>query len=369
MSDRTVLLTGVPGFIGDGLLRRLVETRSTSTRFVCLVEPRQRDRAERLVETFEPGVRSRITLRDADITFEYLRLGDAYVPLTERVDEVFHLAAAYDLGVDADLAEAVNVDGTEHVLDFAARCNALERFHHMSTCYVSGRYAGAYTEDDVEHNAPFNNAYERSKYAAELDVRDAADDGLDVTVYRPSIVVGDSDTGFTTKYDGLYYLLRLVDGQPPIAVVPKVTDPRLFEFNVVPRDYVVEAISHLSQSNEASGRTFHLCDPHPPSIAELFREVGYATNHLVQPVPTLKRPLTAGLWLLRLFGYTLIEPAALDYLDLPTSYTAANARRELAGTGIDPPPLRSYFDRLVAFMRANPTPPTILAEADLEPTG
>ncbi len=363
MSDETVLITGVPGLIGSGLLERLVETRDLDTEFVCLVESRYRALSRRFIDTLGDDSH-RVMIVTGDITYPYLRLGSDYVDLTDRVTEIFHLAAVYTLGVDADVAERVNVDGTEHVLDFATRCDRLDRFHHMSTCYVSGRHDGLFTEDDVIDEPDFNNAYERSKHAAEAMVRRRATEGLDVTIYRPSIVVGDSDTGFTTKYDGLYFLLQLLDAQPDIAVFPRIGDPRAVEFNVVPRDFVVDAIAHISKQAESVNQTYHLCDPHPPTVKKLVTESGWAMGRAVVFIPTPRRLLELEIALMRYFGLTSIDPAALAYVDLPTSYATANTRRALQGTPIEVPPVTGYVGRLAKFMRAHPTPPSVALYTD-----
>lgn len=238
----------------------------------------------------------------------------------------------------------------------------------MSTCYVSGRYDGRFTESDVPHDATFNNAYERSKHLAEAAVREEADDEMAVTIYRPSIVVGDTSTGYTQKYDGLYFLLRLLEVQPPVAFVPRIGDPDSVEFNVVPRDYVVDAMVYLSSLDESAGETYHLCDPNPPSVARLFGLCGRATGRMVLQVPVPKKPFETAVTLGRYFGMIDIDPAAIDYLDLPTTYTAAKTRRALSDTSISPPPLSSYLDELVTFMRAHPTPPTTPADLDGQPS-
>src|SRR6185295_13240080 len=100
----------------------------------------------------------------------------------------------------------VNVDGTRHVLDFAAAQPSLERLHYVSTCYVSGRYQGVFAESDLEKGQTFNNYYEETKYLAEVEVQRRMREGLPATIYRPSVVVGDSTSGATQKYDGPYFV-------------------------------------------------------------------------------------------------------------------------------------------------------------------
>jgi len=118
----------------------------------------------------------------------------------------------------------VNVEGTRHMLDFADGCSSLRRFQYVSTCYVSGRYAGIFRETDLSKGQTFNNFYEETKYLAEVEVQEQMRQGLPATIYRPAIVVGDSRTGDTQKYDGPYFAIRWLLRQPGIAIMPVVGD-------------------------------------------------------------------------------------------------------------------------------------------------
>ncbi|HSP35304.1 MAG TPA: SDR family oxidoreductase, partial [Thermoanaerobaculia bacterium] len=188
----TIFLTGFPGFLGSELLPRLLR-REPGLRARLLVQPKfaplARERAASLgnrVEIVEGDITKRLTVSADDVV------------------EIWHLAAIYDLGVQREFAMRVNVDGTRNVLEFAQRCASLRRFHYFSTCYVSGRYDGTFRETDLERGQTFNNYYEETKYLAEVDVQSRMRAGLPATIYRPSIVVGDSATGATQKYDGPY---------------------------------------------------------------------------------------------------------------------------------------------------------------------
>ncbi len=202
----TVLMTGFPGFLGSALLPGILE-RTDSTA-ICLVQPKftgwqsnggpaQRCRAR------HAGAHSGVRRRHHPA-----RLGLRADALND-VTEAWHLAAAYDLAVDRGVAIRVNLEGTRNVLDAVERCPNLTRLHYFSTCYVSGRYAGPFGEDDLEVGAPFNNFYEETKHLAEADVRRRMSSGLPATIYRPSIVVGTavparrrSSTGRTSSCSG-----------------------------------------------------------------------------------------------------------------------------------------------------------------------
>jgi thioester reductase-like protein len=191
----TILMTGFPGFLGGALLPRLLAR--TDDTAVCVVQPKYAALAEERVarlETEQPSMAGRIRLVPGDITLPQLGLEDP-AGLAADVTELWHLAAVYDLAVARDLAMRVNVEGTRYVLDVAARCPRLERFHYFSTCYVSGRYAGPFGEDDLEVGARFNNSYEETKHLAESTVRARMAEGLPATIYRPSIVLGEAGRG------------------------------------------------------------------------------------------------------------------------------------------------------------------------------
>ncbi len=206
----TVLITGFPGFLGSALLPRVLDR--TGGRAVCLVQPKFMAMAERRAAELaqrEPALAGRIELVHGDITQPGLGLDEAALrSVVADTTELWHLAAVYDLAVPRPLGMRVNVEGTRNVLDVAERCTRLERLQYFSTCYVSGRYAGPFAEEDLEVGAPFNNFYEETKHLAEVEVRRAMSRGLPATIYRPSIVVGDSHSGETQKYDGPYVVMQ-----------------------------------------------------------------------------------------------------------------------------------------------------------------
>ncbi|AGN00351.1 hypothetical protein L593_02000 [Salinarchaeum sp. Harcht-Bsk1] len=350
----TKFLTGFPGFLGAALTERLLE-RDESV--VCLVQPEYlaeaEERAAAIVDrTDAPS--TAVTLVTGDVTEPELGLDDPD-DHQEATDELYHLAAIYDLGVEREPAERVNVAGTEAVLDFAIDAD-VDRLHYVSTCYVSGRHDGVFGPEDLDLGQTFNNHYEATKFEAEVAVQRRMDEGLPTTIYRPAIVTGDSTTGETAKYDGLYYLLDLIDRQPTIAAAPVHPPADSYEFNVVPRNFVVDAIAHLSAREDTVDEVYQLCDPSPPTVGRLTSICGDALGQRVLGVPVharlAGRALDAVPGLADRLG---LEPASLDYLGHPTSYVCPNTRRALSKTAIECPPLESYVDELVAFKRANPS--------------
>jgi thioester reductase-like protein len=351
----TVLFTGFPGFLGRELLPRVLR-REPGLRAACLVQEKFLRAAEdgvRDLERRDPSLSGRIDLVVGDITAPDLALGRG-APARDDVRTIYHLAAVYDLSVARELATRVNVDGTRRVLDWAGGCAHLERLHYVSTCYVSGRYAGVFTEEDLEKGQRFNNFYEETKWEAEVLVRERMRRGLRATVYRPSIVVGDSATGATQKLDGPYYFLRWLLRQPHLALMPVIGTPDRFRFNVVPRDFVVDAIAYLGSIDASVGATYQLCDPNAPTCAEFLDIVAHASGRRIVRVP-----LPAGfakLALERLPGVERVlqlPPSLVDYMTHPTIYRNAATMAALAPAKIAPPPFASYAPAMAEFVRRN----------------
>jgi thioester reductase-like protein len=356
-----VFLTGFPGFLGSALLPRALARRVGDEAF-CLVQSRHLELARRRVAELaqtHPHTAGRITLVVGDITEPGLGLDVASTAgLADRlaaVDEVWHLAAAYDLAVDEAVARRVNVEGTTNVLEFCASREGFQRLHHVSTCYVSGTFAGEFTEDLLDAGQAFLNHYEATKFEAEALVRAAMAGGLPATIYRPGIVVGDSTTGSTQKYDGPYFLAGFLRRQWGVAVVPAVGDIDRVRVSLVPRDFVIEAMDVLSGLDRSLGRTYALTDPEPPTVRELVDTfAGHLGRRVVwAPVPLglargAIRRVPGAEWLMGL-------PAeALDYFASPTTYSTGNTVADLAGTGLACPPFTSYAGRLIDFMTQHP---------------
>jgi len=354
----TVFFTGFPGFLGSELLPRALERRASDVTATCLVQAKFRalaeTRANDLVRA-HPALAGRIKLVDGDITRADLGLGEA-TELKKETLEIFHLAAVYDLAVKRELAMRVNLDGTRNLLDFARACPSLERLQYVSTCYVSGTYPGAYTEGDLEKGQAFNNFYEETKYLAEVEVQRRMREGLPTTIYRPAIVMGDAATGATQKYDGPYFVMQWLLRQPSIAaLIPMAGDPKRTRVNVVPRDFVVNAIAKLSAMEKSKGKVYQLCDPNALTVAEMVDVIGRAAGRrLVKlPLPT---------WLARgalshgpgVYQLMKIPPEALDYFVHPTFYTCNNVLADLEGTGLRCPTFPEYAPKLVSFMKQHP---------------
>lgn len=334
MAPSRIFFTGFPGFLGAELLPRIL-TRDAAEA-VCLVQQRFLSVAEGQVESLvaaAPELDGRIRLVVGDITQADLGLGSQYDEIASVVTSVYHLAAVYDLSVSSDLGMAVNVEGTRHVCDFAASCANLERLHYVSTCYVSGRYAGIFRETDlVKPKQLFNNYYEKTKHLAELLVRERMEAGLPVTIYRPAVVAGDSRSGETQKLDGAYFVIRWVLKQPgSVAVVPVLGDPTIVRFNMVPRDVVVDAITELSAREDTVGSCYAIADPEPLTIDDLLRHIASASGkRLIKarlPFSVAKSAMSNIPGVASLMG---MPPDAANYFVHPTHYDTRNTVEALA---------------------------------------
>ncbi|MGE5233094.1 MAG: SDR family oxidoreductase [Acidobacteriota bacterium] len=351
-----ILFTGFPGFLGSELLPRVLR-RAEGDSVVCVVQEKFLELAgerARAIEARDRAFAGRIELVEGDITRPGLGM-QGLDGLTREVREIFHLAAVYDLSVPRAVGMKVNVDGTRNVLDFAEACTRFDRLQYVSTCYVSGRYAGIFRETDLAKGQEFNNYYEETKFLAEVEVQERMKRGLPATIYRPAIVVGDSRTGDTQKYDGPYFAIRWVLKQPGIAILPVVGDSTRTRLNLVPRDFVIAALDYLSRLPQARGKVYQLADPNPLTIDEVLDAVAEATGRLLVRVP-----LPIGVakfaidWVPGVYRLMQIPSSAIDYFVHPTYYDTAQASADLAEAGLAVPPLRSYLATLVDFMRAHP---------------
>ena len=265
----SIFITGFPGFIGERLVEKLVKSE---TQFFLLVQPQFVEKAmaavEEIAEATDTPLES-FSLLEGDITQPGLGISDADLETIQfETTDVYHLAAAYDLAVPKDLAHRVNLDGTKNVNDLVCSVKNLRRYNYVSTCYIAGKRQGDILETELEHNAGFRNNYEETKYLAEIEV-ERLKATLPVTIYRPSVVVGDSDTGETTKYDGIYYLVHYLRKAPILLRIMNVGNTQV-RLNLVPVDFVVDAIAALAHDKEAVGKTIALADPDPLTTAELF---------------------------------------------------------------------------------------------------
>jgi thioester reductase-like protein len=352
----TDLVTGFPGFIGRRLVAALLEGRQEA-RVCALVEPRMLETARTVAERFDP---ERIELLAGDITDRRLGLeGDDYERLRAEVRRVFHLAAIYDLAAPLQVAQRVNVDGTGNVLDLCRAAERLERLAYVSTAYVAGRRTGVVYEHELVMGQGFKNHYESTKFQAEVWVREMLD-AVPTTVLRPAIVVGDSRTGETEKFDGPYYALRALSLAQRLGRALPQFGRSEAAFNVVPVDYVVAAMVAAAGDDATVGQTLHLVDPDPLTAGELLELLSqlYAGRPPRGRVPAglVERSLRIRAVREMFEG---IPAESIVYLNHPVVYDARRTVDLLAPHGLVPPKFGDYARTMVDFYRAHEDDPAL----------
>ncbi len=340
-----IFLTGVPGFLGTRLLRALAPVRPEAA-FGLLVQPKFEDTTRQTLERL--GLTDRAEVLPGDITDPDLGLGDRYDEIAQRITTACHLAAVYDLSIPREVGWRINVNGTRHVLDLLAQSPRLERFGYVSTAYVSGTRTGIIYEDELVHDAGFKNFYEETKYHAEVLVQDRMDE-IPTMIFRPGIVVGNSKTGETDKFDGPYVVLRALQQLPRYTLMTRVGSGTE-RVNLVPVDFVISAMTHLLGHDANLGTVFHLTDPRPltaQALLDLFADLlGKAVAYVPLPARAARVLMNAGLG--RVLG---IAPELIDYFDHPSRYDSAHTQTALEGTGISCPAFPNYAPRMVAYVR------------------
>lgn len=338
-------VTGYPGFIGKRLVKHLAAT-DPKGKIYLLVQPKFLREAEGYVDRLG----AKVELLTGDIIDMHLGLaGEEYTRLTQEVTQIFHLAAISYLGMPREIARKVNVEGTRNVLELGRDCKQLQRFNHFSTCYVSGDRVGVIAEDELEMGQSFRNVYEETKYEAEKLVHKAMD-GLPITIYRPSTVVGDSATGEIDRFDGPYYLGMLLVLSPLVVPLP-LPGNGVAPLNVVPVDFLVKAVEILSKNPAAVGRTLHLVDPNPMSARRVYELIAERAQ---KKLPRFNLSARAADVVLRLPGIEKLarpQRAAINYVNHLALYNCHSALELLDGTGVRCPPLSTYLDKLVDFAR------------------
>lgn len=337
------LITGFPAFTARRMIAKLLAAEP-DTRLYVLARDKFALEADHLLESLEAGDRAEVLV--GDVCDMDLGLSSAeYRALSKEVTWIHHLAGIYFMGIDDDTARRVNVGGTRTVLELARDSTQLERIVHWSTAMVSGNRSGTVYEEDLDAGQRFHNAYERTKYEGERLVR-AAMRQLPITIVRPSIIVGDTQTGEIDKLDGPYYLMVLIATNASglrLPILGRGDSP----LHLVPIDYVIEAAWHAARSDGAAGKTFHLVDPSPLTARQIFEAVADAAN-TEKPRGSIPRPLARAV--LRTPGLARLGRgplAFLDMLDHAVHYDSTNTAQALAGTTVRCPSLSDYLPVLV----------------------
>ncbi len=347
MAGRDILLTGFPSFVARRLLCVIAE-REPDAFVRLLVRPDYVDEAERQLATVGLA-RERVELLAGDVVAMDLGLsGTEYLDVIENVTDIYHVASIWWLGVDRETSNQVNVVGTRNVLDAAYEMKNLRRFNHFSTAFVAGDRTGVIMEAELDEGQKFRNAYEETKYAAEVTLHDA-NSHIPISIFRPAIIVGDSETGVIDKMAGPYYIMNAIVLMPPNVPVlmPGKGDKPL---NLVPIDWVCRAMHRISLRDDAVGKTYHLCDPNPLSARKVFELVADAAGRRA-PVGRFPYRLTK---LVMKFPYLeKVTRSPRQFMDDFNQLTIYNCINTFDALGVDDrcPPFPSYVDRLVNYIK------------------
>lgn len=352
-SDETVFVTGFPGFIAGRLLERLARKGG---RFLLLVQPLLVERALADLDriTQQTGTpRAYFRILEGDIAQPHLGMSVGDLELARSQPTViYHLAAAYDLAVARDVAMHVNVAGTRNVNEFAKSLTNLRHYHYVSTCYVAGKREGRILENELEHEAGFRNYYEESKYLAEVEV-EALKSTLPITIHRPAVVCGDSQTGETAKYDGIYYLIHYLRKWPSILKIFNIGN-REVSLNLVPVDYVVEGMASLVRDPQAIGRTIQLADPNPLTTHELFNTIARRLDASGSSITVPASIVQFSLMLPPSPRFTDLPHQGVPYFFLKQTYDTSQASALLDPHNVRCPPFSSYVGTIVDYAVAHP---------------
>jgi nucleoside-diphosphate-sugar epimerase len=274
--------------------------------------------------------------------------GSEFKSLAAAVTDVWHLAAIAWLGAKPAVMRRVNVEGTRNVIELAQAAPKLQRLNHFSTAYVSGHRVGVILEEELAMRQRFHNAYEESKFQAEQLVRRAQAE-LPATIYRPSIVVGDSRTGEIDRFEGPYALAILLVASP-LAVPLPLPGNAVAPLNVVPVDFVVDAVTSIAQNPAGVGRTIHVVDPSPLSARRVYEMIAAHAGKKLPPVSVPARAFQALLQLPLLEKLSRVHRPAIEYVNHLAIYNCRNQLELLDGKGVRCPPITSYLDRLMDFV-------------------
>jgi NAD(P)-dependent dehydrogenase (short-subunit alcohol dehydrogenase family) len=350
-------VTGATGFIGKRLVKKLLERKGSVVHF--LIRKESEDKIAALRE-YWGATAARAVPVFGDLTARKLGVAPEDVKrLRGQVDHFHHLAAVYDLSADAESQIAVNIEGTRNTVEFAKAIDA-GHFHHVSSIAAAGLYEGVFREDMFEEAENYEHPYFLTKHESEKVVRKECK--VPWSVYRPAMVVGDSQTGEMDKIDGPYYFFKLIQRMrqllPPWMPAVGLEGGRV---NIVPVDFVVNALDYLSHKSDINKRCYHLVDPvgyRVGDVLDIFSRAAHAPKMnlfinaaLLGFIPkSVKKGLMAVAPVRRIRNAVMkdlgLPEDILAFINYPTRFDSRETEAALKGSGIEVPNLKDYAWRL-----------------------
>ncbi|MFP5466704.1 MAG: SDR family oxidoreductase [Gammaproteobacteria bacterium] len=353
-------ITGATGFIGKRLVRKLLERKGSVVYF--LIRPQSEGKVAGLREYW--GLKGSAAARAVPVFGDLTtrRLGVSANMLRQlkgQIDHIYHLAAVYDLDADEESQVTVNIEGTRHAVDFAKAVGA-GHFHHVSSIAAAGLYEGVFREDMFAEAENLDHPYFSTKHESEKIVRTECK--LPWTVYRPAVVVGDSHSGEMDKIDGIYYFFKLIQRLrqilPPWMPSVGLEGGRI---NIVPVDFVVSALDHISHGARAGGECFHLVDPVGYRVGDVLDILSKAAHGprmnlfvnaaLLGFIPrSVKKGLMAVAPVRRVYRAIMqdlgLPEDMMTFVNYPTRFDCRETTAALKGSSIACPNLKDYAWRL-----------------------
>lgn len=350
-------VTGATGFIGKRLVKKLLERKGAVVHF--LIRKESADKVADL-RSFWGVTAARAVPVFGDLTAKRLGVATEDVKkLKGQIDHFYHLAAVYDLGADEETQVAVNIEGTRNTVDLAKAIDA-GHFHHVSSIAAAGLYEGVFREDMFEEAEGLDHPYFQTKHESEKIVRQ--DCKVPWTVYRPAMVVGDSTTGEMDKIDGPYYFFKLIQRLrqllPPWMPTVGLEGGRV---NIVPVDFVVNALNVISHQKDITKKCYHLVDPvgyRVGDVLDIFSRAAHAPRMnlfvnaaLLGFIPKgVKKSLMALAPVRRVRNAVMkdlgLPEDMLTFINYPTRFDCRETLSALKGSGVQCPNLKDYAWRL-----------------------
>ena len=350
-------VTGATGFIGKRLVKRLLERKGAVVHF--LIREESADKVADLRSFWGVGPARAVPVF-GDLTAKKLGVAaDDVKKLKGQIDHFYHLAAVYDLAADEETQVAVNIEGTRNTVDLAKAIDA-GHFHHVSSIAAAGLYEGVFREDMFVEAEGLDHPYFQTKHESEKIVRQ--DCKVPWTVYRPAMVVGDSQTGEMDKIDGPYYFFKLIQRLrqllPPWMPTVGLEGGRV---NIVPVDFVVNALNVISHQKDIGKKCFHLVDPvgyRVGDVLDIFSRAAHAPRMnlfvnaaLLGFIPKgIKKSLMAMAPVRRVRNAVMkdlgLPEDMLTFVNYPTRFDCRETLAALKGSGVECPNLKDYAWRL-----------------------